>query len=484
MAERTKGPDIEQRVYLERIRIFFAHANGAQIRLGVAALFVALSLYYGGVPLPWIATWLAVYTAATLGLTAVELRYRRIAGSRGNIAALAKIRVSFGAVCGLLLGGAAFLLPSQGNVVAELLITVVIVTGVAVTCIGYTTMPIYYFGLSFSSMIPLSLSFLRVLDQLHYTLFLMVVISQFVLLKKSLTVSNAAIDAIRVNERLKLEVEKRQRAEADANRALDAALRASSAKSDFLAHMSHELRTPMNAVIGFSGALEAGVAGRLNEKQLEYVEDIRNSGEHLLSLINQLLDLSKIEAGKFEVKAEKVVFSALVDQCIRLVRHHAKTGGVTLKKDIAADLPVIRADARLLGQLVVNLLSNAVKFSPEGGRVVIGARDMGNGSIELSVADQGPGISADDLPRIMLPFEQTELGKAMEGTGLGLPMVNRIVELHGGDFRLDSSPGQGTVAIVSLPIEFSEAVPETSDDLPADRPIAVFAGQIGSSRAS
>jgi two-component system cell cycle sensor histidine kinase PleC len=333
------------------------------------------------------------------------------------------------------------------------MIFIVLIVASSMTCIGYTTMPSYYLAVSLAAMGPLLLSFLRVQDDIHYIFAAMVVISQLVLLRKALGATGVAIEAIRVNERLKLEVEAREEAERQTGLARDAALRASSAKSDFLANMSHELRTPMNAVIGFTGALRSGIAGSLNDKQMEYLEDIQNSGEHLLGLINELLDLSKIEAGKFEIKPKPTNLATLAQDSLRLVRRLAEKGQVEIETEIPDDLSTLQADPRLIGQLLVNLLSNAVKFSPPHQKVRLVVGSNGNGAIMLSVSDNGAGISAEDLPRVMMPFEQTELGKSKEGTGLGLPLVKRIAELHGGEFTLESTLGEGTTATVSLPLD-------------------------------
>ena len=452
MSVGKQDQDLEQRVYMERVRLFFIHANGAQARMVVAAVFISLALYFADVPVWHVAAWLALFAAVTLFITVIELRNRFSALTPDNAAFWTNLRVGLGLAIGAVLGLSAFLLPAQGAEVPELMIMMVLVSAVAVICVGYTTMPIYFIGISVSSMGLLTISFLRAPDPIHYVLAAMAVLSQVIIVRKALAVSRSAIEAIRTNERLKLEIALRQQAEQDAHDARDAALKASSAKSDFLANMSHELRTPMNAVIGFAGALQAGIAGPLNDKQTEYVEDIRNSGEHLLGLINQLLDLSKIEAGKFEPRYERVDLPALVEGCVRLLSRQAERGRVTIATDIPADLPSLQADRRLVSQLLVNLLSNAVKFSPPESTVRIVASLNPSGAAELSVIDSGAGIQPEDLGRIMLPFEQTELGKTKEGTGLGLPMVKRIAELHGGDFTLESAPGEGTAATVSLPI--------------------------------
>ena len=456
--EYEERPDIEQRVYLERVRVFFRHAVGTQIRSAIAIFFVGLSLYYAEVP-PWsIGVWAGIFAMVTAGLAVVELRYRHATLTPGNAKTWVAVRVALGMATGIMMGVSPFLLPAQGNVASELMIYVVLITGVSITFIGYTTMPAYSIGVASTSMGLLTLSFLRAQDRFHYTLAVMVVISLVLLTKKAFEASRTSTEAVRVNEQLKIvneqlqtEVDRRHEAEREARVARDVALKASSAKSDFLANMSHELRTPMNAVMGFSGALKSGIAGPLNDKQTEYIVDILNSGEHLLTLINDLLDLSKIEAGKFEVKPEAFDLPEQIGRCLPLVRKQAEAGGVTIEIDIPDDMPVLHADRRLVMQMVVNLLSNAIKFTPRGGRVTLTMRHGATGTVTVSVTDTGPGMPAEDIPRVLLPFEQTELGKTKEGTGLGLPLVKRIAELHGGAFALESAPGEGTVATIHFP---------------------------------
>jgi signal transduction histidine kinase len=460
MAENSEIQDIEQRVYLERVRVFFRHAVGTQVRSAIAIFFVGLSLYYADVS-PWnIGAWAGIFAMITVGQAIVELRYRYALLTPENAKTWVAVRVTLGMATGIMMGAGAFLLPAQGNVASELMIYVVLITGVSITFIGYTTMPAYSIGVASTSMGLLALDFLRAQDRLHYTLAVMVVISLYFLIKKALEVSRTTTRAIRVNEQLTIvneqlqtEVDRRHDAEREAHIARDVALKASSAKSDFLANMSHELRTPMNAVIGFSGALKSGIAGPLNGKQTEYVEDIQNSGEHLLTLINDLLDLSKIEAGKFEVRPETFDLPEQIGRCLPLVRRQAETGSVALYIDIPDDLPMLHADRRLVRQMIVNLLSNAIKFSPEGGRVTFTAGSEPGGKVTLSVTDNGAGMPAEEIPRVMQPFEQTELGKTKEGTGLGLPLVQRIAELHGGEFVLESALGEGTVATILLPAD-------------------------------
>jgi len=247
----------------------------------------------------------------------------------------------------------------------------------------------------------------------------------------------------------------RKRVEADLRRARDEAELASRSKTEFLANMSHELRTPLNAVIGFSDVLIGEIFGPLGDvRYRDYVHDIRDSGNHLLNLINDVLDVAKIEFGRIELIEESVPLGEVIDACARLVRDRAEAAGVTLATELPADLPALRADVRRMKQILINLLSNAVKFTPSGGQVTIAA-SIDEGGLALAVTDTGIGMAPEDLSIALQPFGQIDsrLARKYQGTGLGLPLTKAMVELHGGHLELISAPGQGTTARVRLPRE-------------------------------
>ena len=228
---------------------------------------------------------------------------------------------------------------------------------------------------------------------------------------------------------------------------------ASRHKSEFLANMSHELRTPLNAVIGFSEVLRAKMVGEVNEKQAEYLDDIRESGEHLLSLINDILDLSKIEAGRMELELSRFDLPKAIAHTLTQVRARALRDGIELAKDIDPRLGEFQADERKVKQILLNLLSNAVKFTPRGGKVDVSVVSFEK-KIEISVRDTGAGISPEDQPSLFEQFRQvgSDRSRKAEGTGLGLALAKRFVELHGGQIRVDSAPGKGSTFTVLLPI--------------------------------
>ena len=242
----------------------------------------------------------------------------------------------------------------------------------------------------------------------------------------------------------------------DKSRQLEAANRH---KSEFLANMSHELRTPLNAIIGFSEVLTEQMFGDVNDKQMEYLKDIHSSGQHLLALINDVLDLSKIEAGKMELDLSCFDLGLLLEHSATLVRERAQRHGLTLEIEVGEGLGEWVADARKVKQIVVNLLSNAVKFTPNGGRVSVRARHL-NGVdghagdwAEVAVSDTGVGIAPEDQALVFEEFRQAggDVLRKAEGTGLGLALVKRFVELHGGTVSLQSRPGQGSTFRIVLP---------------------------------
>jgi signal transduction histidine kinase len=226
---------------------------------------------------------------------------------------------------------------------------------------------------------------------------------------------------------------------------------ASRHKSDFLATMSHELRTPLNAIIGFSEVLHEQMFGELNERQLAYVDDVLEAGRHLLSLINDVLDLAKIEAGRMELELSQVALPQVLRGAVSMHSERASRGGIELNLTTDPQEIVVMADERRLRQIVFNLLSNAVKFTPTDGRVDVAAR-LDDGQVEIAVADTGPGIAAADLETIFEEFEQTSDGKQAEGTGLGLPLSRKLVELHGGRLWAESTPGKGSTFRFTLPV--------------------------------
>jgi signal transduction histidine kinase len=218
------------------------------------------------------------------------------------------------------------------------------------------------------------------------------------------------------------------------------------------------LRTPLNAIIGFSEVLQEKMFGEMNEKQTEYINDIHGSGRHLLSLINDILDLSKIEAGRMELDLATFHLPSAIENSMTLMRERASRHSITLGAEIDEGLGEVTADERKFKQILLNLLSNAVKFTPEGGRVDVLACQR-EGMVEVAVRDTGVGIAPEDQASVFEEFRQvgTDYTRKAEGTGLGLALTRKFVELHGGSITLKSEPGQGSTFTFTLPLQAAQA---------------------------
>lgn len=245
-----------------------------------------------------------------------------------------------------------------------------------------------------------------------------------------------------------------QAREEELSQALATATEASRAKSNFLALMSHELRTPLNAIIGFSEVLGGEMFGPLGaDRYRDYAHDIHGAGRHLLALINDILDLSKAEAGKFDLQCEEIAPVKLIAECLKLVRGRAMEARLSLTQDSHMDIPGLCADRLRLKQILLNLLSNAIKFTPAGGAIRVSVEHDPQGRLLLTVSDTGIGIAPDMIGAAMEPFRQiaSPFARNVEGTGLGLSLVKALMESHGGELQLDSALNRGTTARLIFP---------------------------------
>jgi signal transduction histidine kinase len=240
-------------------------------------------------------------------------------------------------------------------------------------------------------------------------------------------------------------------AQSELRRARDLAVAATLAKSQFMANMSHELRTPLNAINGFSEVLLERMFGELNEKQEDYLKDIHSSGQHLLSLINDILDLSKVEAGRMQLDVATFHLPSAIDNALNLIKERAGRHGIALERNIDVTLGEFRGDERKFKQIMLNLLSNAIKFTPDGGKIAVSACMQGT-QVQVAVSDTGAGISLEDLPLMFEEFRQvgTDQARKAEGTGLGLALSKRFSELHGGSIRVESVLGKGSTFTFTL----------------------------------
>jgi signal transduction histidine kinase len=237
---------------------------------------------------------------------------------------------------------------------------------------------------------------------------------------------------------------------------------ASRAKSDFIAHMSHELRTPLNAIIGFSEMIRDAMIGPLDARYRSYGGDIHSAGRHLQNVINDILDISKIEGGRLELRDEPVSIVDMLESCRRIVAAMAEATGVTLSVDVPASLPLIRCDALRFRQILLNVMSNAVKFTAAGGSATAAAA-IEDGFAVITIADTGIGMRAEDIATALEPFGQVSTGagdtltRRFAGTGLGLPLAKTLVELHGGTLAIESALRRGTKVRIRMPLERTAA---------------------------
>jgi len=255
----------------------------------------------------------------------------------------------------------------------------------------------------------------------------------------------------------------------------------SHAKSEFLAVVSHELRTPLNAIIGFADIIRKKMFGPIgNDKYEEYIHDIVKSGNHLLNIINNILDLSKAEAGKLELREDYVSIAAILDDVMLLSRQQAYQKDLNVRVDLPYEDVIISADPRHLRLMIANLMSNAVKFTENGGEIAVVVRVLDSKDVVIRVSDTGVGIAADDIAKVLEPFVQVEsaMSRYHEGTGLGLPLVKQFADLHEADLSIESQPGVGTTVQVRFPARrFLESLPAREDPMAAPAPASFAAGE-------
>jgi two-component system cell cycle sensor histidine kinase PleC len=404
----------------------------------LAGALVALALL-GHAAHEMIAAWLlAVWTLAAVRAVHWH-RHRDRPGSVAEATRWAAFLTGIAAASNLLWGAAPLLIWPADASGAQLLLFVAIAAVMAIEMVTLASFMLAVLG-------SLGLSLLALLVALIWHGLL----TPLTLCALLLYASVMAIGTLHINrllfESLRLRFE--------LGAASTAAQAASKAKSDFIANMSHELRTPLNAIIGFSEMIKTQLLGAdAVTRYVEYASHIHRSGQHLLEIINDILDLSKIEAGRFELREERVELGEVVKTSLLLITDKAEASGVTVAASVPSPSPAIRGDERAIKQALLNLLANAVKFTPIGGSIHVSVRRTAKGGVVLTVKDTGIGMSPEDIPKAMQPFGQ--LGdvhtRSRPGTGLGLPIVRSLIELHEGKFHLASEIGVGTSAEISFP---------------------------------
>lgn len=423
--------------------------------LPTAGLLVILALFSSLWVAPLAAAvWASVTLAANIGVVLICRRFKGADPARFNAnrwtATFVAAETIYGVAWALL---ALFTFVTTGPSLAVVMFAMVLVA-IATNAISTRTLPHATLVSTLPAMVTVSLSLIYFGGLLNYSLAAVAVGAEifFVYLARQLHASELeTVTHQAEKDQLINELEEARQMSDEARRHAE---QANIAKSQFLATMSHELRTPLNAIIGFSEVLKSELLGPHTVPQYkEYAGDIHSSGQHLLNLINELLDLSRIEAGKYELNEEAVSLIDIAEDCRRMVEIRAKAKGIDLMFSAANNLPKIWGDERAIRQVMLNLLSNAIKFTPQSGKVILSVTRSADGGQLVSVRDNGPGIPEDEIETVLSSFGQGSLAQktAEQGAGLGLPIVQKIMELHQGRFDLFSKLRFGTEVIATFP---------------------------------
>ncbi len=404
---------------------------------------------------PYVAfVWTGVVIAANLGVVLMCRRFVREPKDKFDARRWTATFVAAETIYGIAWALLALFTLFSGRDNLAVVIFAILLIGVAANALSTRTMPVATLMNTLPATLTVSINLIALGGSLHYSLAAVALGAEifFVYLSRQLQKNQLEGFAHQSEkDQLILDLEEARQTSDQARREAE---QANIAKSRFLATMSHELRTPLNAIIGFSEVLKSELLGPHQVPQYkEYASDIHNSGQHLLNLINELLDLSRIEAGKYELNEEPVSLSDIASDCLRMVEIRTKAKNTELESQITPNLPKLWGDERAIRQVILNLLSNAVKFTPQGGKIELKIVRSSDGGQLISVKDNGPGIPEEEIATVLSSFGQGSLAHktAEQGAGLGLPIVQKIMDLHQGRFDLFSKLRFGTEVIATFP---------------------------------
>jgi len=449
----TQGAQMKPEFEYELLAMFVRNELSARVTVPLLAVIFSLASMFWA-PVPQASAWLATVISMKFFMIAACRRFLAAprAGMRVETWRVVFIWLEFGS--GVAWGGMAVVGLDTTDAISHVFILASLIVLLAIRMtFASAVMSILYVGT-----LPMTLAVIgRLLLQGHPFYVAMAAMTiglhaYFIFLAKGLNSTALAMLEFRAEkDALIAEIEEEKSISDEARRRAEAA---NVAKSRFLATMSHELRTPLNAILGFSEVMKTELLGPMhNDNYREYASSIHDSGRHLLQLINEILDLSRIESGRYELHEEPVRLGDLLADCLRLLHLRAQSKGLNIALEFPRELEQIWADERAIRQICLNLMSNALKFTPRGGRITLSLSATADGGQMLSVKDTGPGIPKEEIPRVMQAFGQGSLAQqsAEGGTGLGLPIVQNLVSLHGGTFELRSELRKGTEAVVCLP---------------------------------
>jgi two-component system cell cycle sensor histidine kinase PleC len=452
-ARLAQGSTIKPEFEYELLSMFARNELSARVTLPLLALIFSLASMFWA-PMLQASAWLAMVVSAKFFMIAACRKFLAEPRGKTPVGQWRRRFTWLELANGIAWGGIAIVGLDAADAASHvfMLASLIVLLAIRMT-FASTVMTILY-----ACTIPMTLAIVaRLLMQGHPFYIAMATMAvglhvYFIFLAKGLNSTSLAMLEFRAEkDALIAEIEEEKAISDEARRRAESA---NMAKSRFLATMSHELRTPLNAILGFSEVMKSELLGPIeNDNYKEYAGNIHDSGKHLLQLINEILDLSRIEAGRYELHEEPVRLAEVVQDCLRLLTLRAESKGLHVDAEFDRNLGQLWADERAVRQICLNLVTNALKFTPRGGRVDIVVKNTPDGGQVLSVKDTGPGIPKEEIPKVMQAFGQGSLAHhtAEGGTGLGLPIVQNLVDLHGGTFELLSELRKGTEAIVTLP---------------------------------